>query len=269
MLFRSHPAGNLCAALSRNPHVSMKATSGALPTMRYNTMTMRVAAAGLLAPSLLAGCRISYRQVVSPAAITFGEATSVKIRFSPMVEYPAREYESDGALQICTEGIQFAAHEGWWVPIPYSSIWFVEVSEGAFVGIDTLYVYCSRERWAFQIGKNHNVKAIADTIRKRTAPAERWTREPLTRYDNVRWESFGAGTNGHLAIHAQGIQFMAGSSLQVAIPYPAMQSVDSKEGTWRQDTLLVTAAARTFRFNLPRHSDVTALARDIRQRAGL
>jgi hypothetical protein len=237
--------------------------------MRYNTMTMRVAAAVLLAPSLLAGCKSGSLQVVSPAAIKFVEPASVKIRFSPLAEYPAREYDSDGSLQICTEGIQFAAHKGWWVPIPYSSIWFVEVRRGVFVGIDTLYVYCSRERWAFQIGKSHNVTAIAHNIRERTAPGESWTREPVTQYDKVRWETFNPGTSGHLAVYAQGIRYVAGPNLQVSIPYPAMQSVESKEGFWRQDTLWVEAAARTFRFDLPRQSDVTALAGDIRQRAGL
>ncbi len=237
--------------------------------MRYNTMTMRIAAAVLLAPSLLAGCRSSARQAVSPAAMKFGAPARVKIRFTPLVEYPAREYDSRGALQICTEGIQFAAHKGWWVPIPYSSIWFVEVNKGLFAGIDTLYVYCARERWAFQIGKNHNVTAIANNIRKRTTPGPDWTRQPLAQYEKVRWESFASGTSGHLAIHAHGIQFVAGPELQVCIPYTAVQSVDSTEGAWRQDTLVVEAAARTFRFKLPRHSDVTALAGDIRQRAGL
>ena len=238
--------------------------------MRYNTMTMRVAVAMLVAPILLAGCRRgSSRQAVSTAVSTFGEPTSARIRFSPLVEYPAREYDSDGSLQICTEGIQFAAHEGWWDPISYASIWFVEVDEGAFVGIDTLYVYSSAARWAFQLGKKHDVTAIANDIRKRASPGPTWTHQPLARYEKVRWESFGSDTSGHLAIYAEGIQYVAGPSLLVSIPYPAMWSVDSKESSWRQDTLYVEAAARMFRFHLPRQTDVTALAGDIRWRAGL
>jgi hypothetical protein len=237
--------------------------------MRYNTMTMRVAATALLAPSLLAGCRNGSLQVVSPAAVRVSEPARVEIRFSPLADYPAREHDSDGSFQICTEGIQFTAHEGWWVPIPYSSIWFVEVDKGVLAAIDTLYVYCARERWAFQIGKSHDVTAIAENIRNRTSPAQRWTRQPLAQYDKVQWESFGSGASGHLAIHAHGIQYVAGPDILVCIPYPAMQSVKSKEGSWRHDTLRVEAAGRTFGFRLPRQSDVTALAGDIRQRAGL
>ena len=236
--------------------------------MRHNNMP--VAVAMLLAPSLLAGWSCgSSRQAASTAAGTFGKSTSTEIRFSPLVEYPAREDDSSGSLQICLKGIQFTAHGAWWCPIPYSSIWFVEVVEGAFVGFDTLYVYSSKKRWAFQIGKKHNVSAIRDSIWKRAGPGPKWTHQPLARYEKVRWESFGSDTSGHLAVYAEGIQYMAGPSLLVSIPYPAMWSVNSKERYWRQDTLYVEAAARMFRFHLPRQTDVTALAADIRQRAGL
>jgi len=238
--------------------------------MRNNHMTLRVAVTVLLAPSLLGGCRRANSvQVVSTAASTFIERPVKKIRFFPLVEYPAREYDADGSLQICGKGIQFTARAGWWVPISYSSIWFVEVDEGAFVGIDTLYVYSSDERWAFQLGRKHDATAIANNIRKRAGSGSKWTSQPLARYERVRWDSFGSDTAGQLAIYAEGIRYEAGPSLSVSIPYPAMWSVDSNEGYWRQDTLSVEAAARMFRFKLPKEADVTALAGDIRQRAGL
>jgi len=238
--------------------------------MRNDHMTLRVAVTVLLAPSLLGGCRRGNSlQTVITAASTFGERPIKKIRFSPLVEYPAREYDADGTLQICAEGIQFAARAGWWVPISYSSIWFAEVDEGLFIGIDTLYVYSSDGRWAFQIGRKHDATAIANNIRKRAASGSKWTSQPLARYERVRWDSFGSDTAGQLAVHAEGIRYEAGSGLSVSIPYPAMWSVDSNEGYWRQDTLFVEAAARMFRFKLPKEADVTALAGDIRQRAGL
>ena len=238
--------------------------------MRNNHMTLRVAVPLLLAASLLAGCsRAKSLQVVSTAASTFVEQPIKKIRFAPLVEYPAREYDADGTLQICAEGIQFAARAGWWVPISYSSIWFAEADEGLFIGIDTLYVYSSDGRWTFQVGRKHDATAIANKIRKQAASGSKWTSQPLARYERVRWDSFGSDATGQLAVHAEGIQFVAGPSLSVSIPYPTMWSVDSNEGYWRQDTLYVKAAARMFRFNLPKQTDVTALAGDIRQRAGL
>ncbi len=238
--------------------------------MRNNHMTLRVAVTVLLASSLLAGCGLrDALQAVGSALSGSSERPVEKIRFSPLVEYPARAYDADGSLQICREGIQFSARAGWWVPISYSSIWFAEVDEGVFVGIDTLYVYCSDGRWTFQLGRKHNATAIANKIRKQAASEPKWTSQPLARYERVRWDSFGGDAPGQLAVHAEGIRYEAGPSLLVSIPYSVMWSVDSKEGYWRQDTLYVKAAARMFRFKLPKKADVTALAEDIRQRAGL
>ncbi len=238
--------------------------------MRDKHMTMRVAAAVLLAPSLLAGCGLREAlQAVGSAFSGSSERAVKKIRFTPLVQYPARAYDADGSLQICGEGIQFTARAGWWVPISYSSIWFAEVDEGVFLGIDTLYVYASDGRWTFQVGAQHDATAIANTIRKRAASGPQWTSQPLARYESVRWNSFGHDATGRLAVHAEGIRFEAGPSVVVRVPYSVMWSVDSKEGYWRRDTLHVEAPARTFRFKLPRQTDVTALAGDIRQRAGL